>query len=183
MAETLTPVCNFGEPAHDFNLMGVDGKQYTLEQCRGEKGTLVMFLCNHCPFVQAVRTKIVRDTKELLEQGVQSVAIMSNDPSDYPEDSFENMKSVAKKFNFPFPYLLDETQAVAHAYGAVCTPDFFGYNQDLKLQYRGRLDRSGMHKQDKDAPRELFIAMKQIAETKQGPEQQTPSIGCSIKWL
>ena len=183
MTETITPICDFGQAAKEFKLLGIDGKQSTLEQCRGEKGTLIMFICNHCPFVKAIQQKLVRDTQELLQHGVRSVAIMSNDPSDYPEDSFENMKKVAKELNFSFPYLLDETQATAHAYGAVCTPDFFGYNKDLKLQFRGRLDDSGMNQTNENAERELFIAMKQIAETGQGPEHQTPSIGCSIKWL
>ncbi len=128
MVSLETPICDFGLPALDFALPGVDGRVWTLEQCRGEKGLLVMFICNHCPYVKAVRDRLVRDTRELLEYGIKSVAIMSNDTADYPEDSFENMKAVAGQFAFPFPYLLDESQAVAKAYGAVCTPDFFGYN-------------------------------------------------------
>ena len=142
MALTETPVCNFGAPAFDFRLPGVDGKDWTLADCRGAKGTLIMFICNHCPYVQAIQQRLVRDTRELLDYGVKSVAIMSNDTKDYPEDSFANMKKIAKKFSYPFPYLLDETQEVARKYGAVCTPDFFGYNSDLKLQFRGRLDAS-----------------------------------------
>lgn len=182
MVRTTTPVCAFGKPAVDFNLMGVDGRRWTLADCRGERGLLVMFICNHCPYVKAVRERIVRDARELLAYGVKSVAIMSNDPKDYPEDRFENMQAVAKTYDFPFPYLFDETQAVAHAYDAVCTPDFFGYNADLALHYRGRLDASGKAPALEGAPRELFDAMVQIAKTSQGPQEQIPSIGCSIKW-
>ncbi|EGW54336.1 peroxiredoxin-like family 1 protein [endosymbiont of Tevnia jerichonana (vent Tica)] len=142
-----------------------------------------MFICNHCPYVKAIRDRIVRDARELKSLGVNSVAIMSNDPSEYPEDSFENMQRVAEEFDFPFPYLLDQTQAVAKAYGAVCTPDFFGYNASLELQYRGRLDESRKQAAAADVRRDLFEAMKQVAETAQGPQQQIPSMGCSIKWL
>ena len=182
MVRTETPVCEFGKPALDFTLPGVDGRTWSLEECRGPRGLLVMFICNHCPFVQAIRERLVRDTRALRELGVHSVAIMSNDTTDYPEDSFENMQAVAREFGFPFPYLLDDSQAVAKAYGAVCTPDFFGYNSDLELQYRGRLDASGMQPAPADAPRELFEAMRQVAGTGRGPELQTPGIGCSIKW-
>ena len=140
-----------------------------------------MFICNHCPYVKAVRERLVRDCAELAGHGIGSVAIMSNDPDDYPEDSFENMKALATRLSFPVPYLWDETQGVAKAYGAVCTPDFFGYNGKLELQYRGRLDDSGRSPKP-DAPRELFEAMVQVARTGKGPEKQTPSIGCSIKW-
>jgi peroxiredoxin len=182
MVRLETPVCEFGKTALDFKLPGVDGKEWTLEECRGPRGLLVMFICNHCPFVKAIRERLVRDTRELRELGVHSVAIMSNDPVLYEEDSFENMQRVAREYDFPFPYLLDESQAVAKAYGAVCTPDFFGYNSDLKLQYRGRLDASGKEKATGDMPRELFNAMRQVAETGQGPGEQTPSVGCSIKW-
>jgi peroxiredoxin len=166
----------------DFALPGTDGRIWTLEQCRGPRGLLVMFICNHCPFVQAIRERLVRDTRELRDLGVHSVAIMSNDPTLYPEDSFENMRAVATQFDFPFPYIWDETQAVARAYGAVCTPDFFGYNSELELQYRGRLDASGKQPASPDARRDLFEAMRQVAETGQGPREQIPSIGCSIKW-
>lgn len=183
MVSLQTPVCEFGQPAVDFDLPGVDGRNWTLAQCRGEKGLLVMFICNHCPYVKAVRDRIVRDARELQALGINSVAIMSNDPSDYPEDSFDNMKKVAEEFDFPFPYLLDETQAVAKAYGAVCTPDFFGYNADLELQYRGRLDESRKEAAAPDVRRDLFEAMKQVAETGQGPAEQIPSMGCSIKWI
>jgi peroxiredoxin len=175
------PICNFGEPARPFDLMGTDGRRYTLDDVRGPKGLLVMFICNHCPYVKAVLDRIIRDTKELKEHGIGAVAIMANDASQYPEDSVENMKRLAEEKQLPFPYLVDETQEVAQAYGAVCTPDFFGYNKDLKLQYRGRLDAS------KTTPipgaiRELYEAMVQVAETGRGPEHQTPSMGCSIKW-
>jgi peroxiredoxin len=182
MVSLATPVCDFGAPAIGFNLRGVDGELWTLELCRGRKGLLVMFICNHCPYVKAVRSRIVRDTRELLAHGIGSVAIMSNDPTDYPEDSFENMQRVARQYDFPFPYLLDETQEVARAYGAICTPDFFGYNADLQLQYRGRLDASRTEAAPPDARRELFEAMAQIAETGHGPSEQIPSMGCSIKW-
>src|SRR6266404_9729927 len=137
-----TPICDFDKPAPDFSLPGTDGKTWTLADCRGPKGVLVMFICNHCPYVKAVRSRIIRDAKDVRALGFGVVAISSNDAADYPEDSFDNMKKVAREFEYPFPYLYDETQEVAKAYGAVCTPDFFGYNADLKLQYRGRLDES-----------------------------------------
>ena len=140
-----------------------------------------MFICNHCPYVKALRERLVQDCAELAGHGIGSVAIMSNDPSDYPEDSFENMKRIATQFGYPFPYLIDESQDVAKAYGAVCTPDFFGYNAALELRYRGRLDASGRQAAP-DARRELFDAMVQIARTGRGPSEQTASIGCSIKW-
>ena len=182
MVSLETPVCEFGTAAIDFSLPGVDGKNWTLGECRGEKGLLVMFICNHCPYVKAVRERLVRDAKALRELGVNCVAIMSNDPALYEEDSFDNMKRVAEAFDFPFPYLLDETQEVAKAYGAVCTPDFFGYNADLELQYRGRLDASRKETAPEGARRDLFEAMREIAETGEGPRDQIPSMGCSIKW-
>ena len=182
MVSLQTPVCEFGKPAPDFDLPGVDGRHWSRDQCMGEKGLLVMFICNHCPYVKAVIERIVRDATELEALGVNSVAIMSNDPSDYPEDSFDNMKRVAERYAFPFPYLIDESQEVARAYGAVCTPDFFGYNAAGELQYRGRLDASRKETAPADARRELFEAMKQVAETGEGPREQTPSMGCSIKW-
>jgi len=182
MASTETPVCDFGAAAPDFRLPGVDGRVWTRDDCKGERGLLVMFICNHCPYVKAVRDRLVRDARELQALGVNCVAILSNDPSDYPEDSFDNMQRVAAEFDFPFPYLLDESQEVARAYGAVCTPDFFGYNADLELQYRGRLDASRKETAPADTRRDLFEAMKQVAETGQGPREQIPSIGCSIKW-
>lgn len=177
-----TPVCEFGRSAIDFSLPGVDGKTWTLRECAGSRGLLVMFICNHCPYVKAIRERIVRDTLQLQDYGIGSVAIMSNDPADYPEDSFENMQRVAEEFAFPFPYLFDESQEVAGAYGALCTPDFFGYNADLELQYRGRLDASRRQMAPLDARRELFEAMVQVAQTGQGPKEQIPSMGCSIKW-
>ena len=180
MAET-PPVCDFNAPAPDFELIGTDGRRYRRDAVRGPNGLLVMFICNHCPFVKAVLDKIVRDAAELKTQGIGSVAISSNDPTDYPEDSFDNMKAVASRMRFPFPYLWDESQEVARAFGAVCTPDFFGYNSKLGLQYRGRLDDSGRSPKP-DAPRELFDAMLQVVRTSKGPAQQTSSIGCSIKW-
>jgi peroxiredoxin len=182
MVLTETPICDFGKKAPDFSLPGVDGRIWTLEQCKGQNGLLVMFICNHCPYVKAVRERIVRDVEELREHGIHAVAIMSNDPGDYPEDSFENMTIVAEQFGYPFPYLYDETQATARAYGAVCTPDFFGYNKDLELQYRGRLDASRKEAAPPDARRDLFEAMKQVAATGRGPDRQIPSMGCSIKW-
>jgi peroxiredoxin len=177
-----TPICNFGEKAIDFKLLGIDKKQWSLTDCVGRKGLLVMFICNHCPYVKSIQTRLVEDTIKLKDIGVDSVAIMSNDPKDYPEDSFENMQKVAAEFNYPFPYLFDETQEVAKAYGAICTPDFFGYNSALELQYRGRLDASGMKNTEEDLKRDLLEAMTEVANTGQGPKDQIPSMGCSIKW-
>jgi len=176
-----TPVCDFGWKAVDFDLPGVDGKRHSLATARGPNGLLVMFICNHCPYVKAVIDRIIRDCDELKGHGVGSIAIMSNDPAEYAEDSFENMKRVAREKGFPFPYVFDETQKVARAYDAQCTPDFFGFNADLELQYRGRLDASRKDSVP-NARRELFEAMLQIARTGNGPKEQTPSIGCSIKW-
>ena len=182
MVLTQTPICAFGSKAIDFDLPGTDGRNWTLDDCRGENGVLVMFICNHCPYVKAVRERLVDDARELLKHGVKSVAIMPNDPGDYPEDSFENMKKIAAQFDFPFPYLFDETQEIARNYGAVCTPDFFGYNSALELQYRGRLDEGKTELPPPGYARELFNAMTLIAQTGKGPENQTPSMGCSIKW-
>jgi peroxiredoxin len=182
MVSLQPPVCDFDLPAPDFRLPGVDGRHWSLAECSGEKGLLVMFICNHCPYVKSILDRIVRDTLALKQLGINSVAIMSNDPADYPEDSFDNMARVAKEFDFSFPYLWDETQQVARAYGAVCTPDFFGYNAQLGLQYRGRLDESRKEAAAADARRDLFEAMKEVAETGRGPAEQIPSMGCSIKW-
>ena len=182
MVSTQTPICDFDTPAIDFELMGVDGKTYNLQNCQGENGLLVMFICNHCPYVKAIIDRIIRDVKELNTLGVNAVAIMSNNPDEYAEDSFENMQSIAKELNFPFPYLLDTTQEVAKTYGAVCTPDFFGYNAELKLQYRGRLDASNKNSAPAEVKRDLFEAMAQVANTGKGPAEQIPSMGCSIKW-
>ncbi len=182
MASTETPVCEFGKPAVDFDLPGVDGQRWNLAKCRGDNGLLVMFICNHCPYVKAVQDRIVRDVRELAGFGIKAVAIMSNDPTDYPEDSFDHMKQVSETHAYPFPYLYDETQEIAKAYGAVCTPDFFGFNGQLELQYRGRLDASRRETAPPDVRRDLFEAMKQVALTGQGPAEQIPSMGCSIKW-
>jgi peroxiredoxin len=180
MALTETPVCDFGLKAPNFSLLGVDGRIWTLEECIGEKGVLVMFICNHCPYVKAVQDRLVRVVSELQAWGIGAAAIQSNDPAEYPEDSFDNMKIVAKRLGFSFPYLFDETQAIAKAYGAVCTPDFFGYNRNL--QYRGRLDASSKDSAPHYVRRDLFEAMKQVALTGIGPDGQIPSVGCSIKW-
>jgi peroxiredoxin len=171
-----------GTPAPDFALPGVDGNIHTRDSCRGENGLLVVFMCNHCPYVKAVLDRIVRDARDLARLGVGTVGISANDPVAYPEDSFEQMKRVAREHTLPFPYLYDETQQVARAYGAVCTPDFFGFNSQLELQYRGRLDASRREPAPADAPRELFEAMKMIATLGYGPVVQQPSMGCSIKW-
>jgi peroxiredoxin len=181
MAAQSEPL-NPGAPAPDFSLPGVDGRTWTRDQCRGPNGLLVMFICNHCPYVQAVIDRIVRDTRELAPLGVGVVAISANDPAAYPEDSFENMAKLTRRLEFPFPYLYDESQDVARAHGAVCTPDFFGFNAALELQYRGRLDASRRDPAPPGARRELFEAMKLVAATGKGPAEQLPSIGCSIKW-
>lgn len=181
MASLQSPLAGLGAKAPDFDLPGTDGVRRNLGSSRGPNGLLVMFICNHCPYVKAVRERIVRDCEQLAGHGIGSIAIMSNDPADYPEDSFENMKRVAAEFGYPFPYVLDKTQEVARAFGAVCTPDFFGYNAALELQYRGRLDAS-KREPAPHAPRELYDAMVQIARTGRGPSSQTRSIGCSIKW-
>jgi len=177
-----TLACEFGAKAPDFDLPGVDNRNWSLQQCMGKNGLVVMFICNHCPYVIAVRDRIVRDTHELKTLGISSVAIMSNDTLAYPDDSFENMKRIAKEYHFDFPYLLDESQSIAKAYGAVCTPDFFGYNANFELQYRGRLDASRTEAAPADTIRDLFEAMKRVAASGKGPEQQIPGIGCSIKW-
>jgi len=177
-----TPICDFGWKAPSFTLPGVDGKTYSLEELKGPNGTLVMFICNHCPYVKSVIDRIVRDAGALRALGINTVAICSNDATTHPDDSFDNMKRFAHEHAFTFPYLHDESQDVARAYDAVCTPDFFGFNGALELQYRGRLDASGREPASPDVRRELFEAMKQVAETGHGPREQTPSIGCSIKW-
>jgi len=181
MAEE-TPVCDFGWKAPSFTLPGTDRKTYSLEQLRGPNGTLVMFICNHCPYVKAVIDRIVRDVNELKPFGVGAVAICANDTVHYPEDSFDNMKHFAKAHRFTFPYLFDESQDVARAYDAACTPDFFGFNEQLELQYRGRLDASRKEAAPLSVRRDLFEAMKDVAATGRGPRNQIPSIGCSIKW-
>jgi len=175
------PICNFGWHAVDFDLPATDGKRYRLADVSGPKGTVVMFICNHCPYVKAVLDRIVRDAVELKAQGIGSVAICANDAADYPEDSFDNMKRVARDLRFPFPYLWDESQQVARSYGAVCTPDFFGFNAKLELPYRGRLDASRTSPVP-NARRDLLEAMVQVAGTGKGPTEQISSMGCSIKW-
>lgn len=180
---TTAAVCDFDAPAPDFALPDVlTGGIVTLTDVAGPNGTLVMFICNHCPYVQAILGKIIRDAHDLRALGVGVVAISANDPASYPEDGPEAMAALARTHSFPFAYLHDADQSVARAYNAACTPDFFGYNNDLNLQYRGRLDSSGRQPGPDDAPRELFEAMRQIAMTGEGPRDQTPSIGCSIKW-
>ena len=181
MVRMETPVCDFGWKAPDFTLPGVDGRTYSLQDVAGPNGLLVMFICNHCPYVKAVIQRIVRDVAELETLGIGAIAIMSNDPAEYPEDSFENMQRVAADLAFPMPYVIDASQEVARRYGAVCTPDFFGFDRSLGLQYRGRLDAS-RKETAADARRDLFEAMKQVAATQKGPAEQIPSMGCSIKW-
>ena len=181
MASINPPVCNFGWQAPNFDLTATDGTRHNLQQSMGKNGLLVMFICNHCPYVKAILPRLIHDARELQTLGVNTVAIMSNDPSEYPEDSVDNMQKIAREMAFPFPYLLDDTQAVAKAYGAVCTPDFFGFNNQFALQYRGRFDES-RKETALQSTRDLFHAMRQIAETGQGPSEQIASIGCSIKW-
>ncbi len=176
-----TPICDFGWQAPEFHLEGIDGRSYSLEDVRGAKGTLVIFICNHCPYVRSVIDRIVRDVAALKDEGIGAVAIMANDTEAYPEDSFDNMKRFAEQHRFNFPYLIDRTQEVARAYDAVCTPDFFGFNEGLGLQYRGRLDES-KREAVPGARRELYEAMVQVAETGEGPKDQISSMGCSIKW-
>jgi peroxiredoxin len=177
----ISPTGQLGFRAPPFDLPGVDGRNHTLESVRGTNGVLVMFICNHCPYVKAVMDKIVRDARDLAAHDIGSIAIMTNDPAEYPEDSFDNMKTVAARHGFTFPYVVDEMQDIGRAYGAVCTPDFFGFDSRLELAYRGRLDASG-RSPDPNAARELYDAMLQVARTGKGPAKQTPSVGCSIKW-
>jgi len=178
-----TPICDFGQAAKSFELKSTNNEIIKLDDVKGTNGTLVMFICNHCPYVKAVIKDIVEDCKNLKELGVTAVAICSNDAINYPEDSFENMIEFSRKHQFNFPYLIDETQNVAKSYDAVCTPDFFGYNNNLELQYRGRIRELDNLKPVRAGDSDLFIAMKQIAETTKGPETQIPSVGCGIKWL
>ena len=182
MSLTKTPICDFGKKAKSFQLKSTDNKIISLNDIKGDKGTLIMFICNHCPYVKAVIEDIVEDTNKLSDFGIKSLAICSNDVINYPEDSFENMIKFSKRNNFNFPYLVDETQEIAKAYDAVCTPDFFGYNKNLELQYRGRLRELKNLIPVKDVESDLLKAMKQIAETSEGPKEQIPSAGCSIKW-
>lgn len=182
MPPTPTPVCDFGAPAPPFDLVATDGSKYSLSDVAGERGTLIVFMCNHCPYVRAVADRLVATARTLIDEGIGVAGIMPNDTDAYPEDGFDEMVATAAAWGLPFPYLLDETQAVARAYGAVCTPDFFGYNAALELQYRGRLDASRKDPAPSDARNELLEAMRTIAATGRGPREQTPSMGCSIKW-
>ena len=182
MALEKTPLCNFGEKAQDFNLKNIDEIHYDLKSLMGEKGTLIMFICNHCPYVKAIAKEISETAKILKNYNINSIAIMSNDTKNYPEDSFENMKTFAKENKFNFPYLIDETQNIAKEYRAVCTPDFFGYNSDLELQYRGRLRALKDLTPVQDSENELLKAMISISDTGKGPREQNPSMGCNIKW-
>jgi len=183
MTLTKTPICNFGEKAKDFNLLSTEKKKMSLDMVKGDNGTLVMFICNHCPYVKAVIKDIVEDVKFLEDLGIKSVAIMSNDVKNYPEDSFENMTSFSKLHNFSFPYLIDDTQQIAKDYDAVCTPDFFGYNKNLELQYRGRIRELKDLKPVTQGNSDLRTAMKLVAESGKGPKNQIPSMGCNIKWF
>ena len=183
MALTKTPVCDFGKKAKDFKLKSINNKIITLNDIKGEKATLIMFICNHCPYVKAIIKDLAKDCNELKNDGINSVAIMSNDTKNYPEDSFDNMIKFAENNKFGnINYLFDETQEIAKKYGAVCTPDFFGYNRNLELQYRGRFRELKDLKPIKNGDSDLKIAMKIIAKTQKGPDEQTPSMGCNIKW-
>jgi len=183
MTLTETPICNFGEKAKKFALISTDNKKISLNDVKGKNGTLVMFICNHCPYVKAIIKNIVEDVKYLETLNIKSVAIMSNDVKNYPEDSFENMIAFSKLNNFSFPYLFDETQKIAKDYGAVCTPDFFGYNSNLELQYRGRIRELKNLKPVIKGDSDLMTAMKLIAKSGKGPKKQIPSMGCNIKWF
>ena len=183
MSLTKTPICNFGEEAKDFKLVSTENKKVSLDDIKGKNGILIMFICNHCPYVKAVINDIVEDTKYLESLEIKSAAIMSNDVENYPEDSFDNMIAFSKSNNFSFPYLFDETQDVAKNYGAVCTPDFFGYNKNLELQYRGRIRELKNLKPVRKGDSDLRIAMEQISTSGQGPKKQIPSMGCNIKWF
>ncbi len=182
MGETYTPECDFNTKAQDFELKNTDGKFYKLDELVGDKATLIMFICNHCPYVKSILEQLVVEASVLQKKGVACIAINSNDSSQYPEDSFENMKKISRKFGFSFPYLLDDTQTVAQSYKAVCTPDFFGYNTELELLYRGRFDDRKTSKQMSANSSDLFKGMIEIARTGKAPLNQIPSVGCSIKW-
>ena len=183
MVLTKTPICNFEEKAHDFNLKGVSNNFYKLENCIGTNGTVIMFICNHCPYVKAIIKDLVEDINKLDKIGIKTVAIMSNDTKNYPEDSFDHMLTFSNLNKFTFPYLFDETQEVAKKFGAVCTPDFFGYNKDLKLQYRGRFRELRELMPIKKGDSDLKLAMEMVNKTQNGPKKQIPSMGCSIKWF
>ena len=184
MALTKTPICNFGQKAENFKLKSINDELISLEDIKGTNGTLIMFICNHCPYVKAIIKDLVEDCKKLKEDGINSVAIMSNDTKNYPEDSFDKMIQFANDNNFEdINYLIDETQEIAKKYGAVCTPDFFGYNKNLELQYRGRIRELKNLNPVRDGGRDLKLAMKMISRTQKGPVKQIPSMGCNIKWF
>ena len=183
MSLTKTPICNFGEKAKNFDLLSTENKKTSLENIEGKNGTLIMFICNHCPYVKAVIKDVVEDVKYLENFGIKSTAILSNDVKNYPEDSFENMISFSKLHNFSFPYIIDDSQEIAKEYGAVCTPDFFGYNKNIELQYRGRIRELKNLKPVIKGDSDLMTAMKLIAESGKGPKKQIPSMGCNIKWF
>ena len=184
MALTKTPVCDFGKKAEDFKLKSINNNVLTLKDIKGDKATLIMFICNHCPYVKAIIKDLAKDCNELKNDGISSVAIMSNDTKNYPEDSFDNMIKFADNNNFGSTnYLFDETQEIAKKYGAVCTPDFFGYNRKLELQYRGRFRELKDLKPVNNGDSDLKIAMRMVAQTQKGPDEQIPSMGCNIKWF
>ncbi len=184
MALTKTPVCDFGKKAEKFKLKSINNKLISLDDIKGEKATLIMFICNHCPYVKAIIKDLAKDCNELKKEGINSVAIMSNDTKNYPEDSFENMIEFAKTNEFgETSYLIDETQEIAKKYGAVCTPDFFGYNKNLELQYRGRYKELKNLKPINNEDSDLKVSMRMIGQTQKGPDEQIPSMGCNIKWF
>ena len=182
LVSITTPLCNIGWKAKDFNLLGVDGKYWTPAKAIGENGLVVMFICNHCPYVKAIFDRLILDLAELKKIGINAVAISSNDPTNYPEDSYVNMKKISELKMFDFPYLFDESQEVARAYNAICTPDFFGFNESLELQYRGRFDSTGRGEPTEGNERDRFNAMTLVSKTRSGPTKQFHSVGCSIKW-
>jgi peroxiredoxin len=182
MVSLIPPVCQFGWKAKDFELPSVDGSLWNLQKSMGKNGLLVMFICNHCPYVKSILPRLVNDTKELISYGINTIAISANDVENYPEDSFELMRDLSVKHNFSFPYCYDESQDIAKSFNAICTPDFFGFNRNFELQYRGRFDSTGRGELSENNERDLFKAMTMIAETQKGPENQISSIGCSIKW-
>jgi peroxiredoxin len=181
MVLTETPICDFGWKPNDFKLLNIDGNYFSLSDLQGENGLVIVFACNHCPYVIAIQDTLIKDAQTLEEMGINLALINSNDAIKYPDDSYEKMQLTAQQKNYPFPYLYDETQQVAKSWGAVCTPDFFGFNQNLELQYRGRLDSSGKIG-DPNSRRDLVLAMQEMIETGKGPVEQIPSMGCSIKW-
>ena len=183
MVSLNTPLCDFGLKAKPFSLLGIDNKLWTLDKAKGENGLLIMFICNHCPYVKAILPRLINDLSELQKYGINSIAISSNDVVNYPQDSFEEMKKLSVLYSFTFPYIFDESQSIAKSYNAICTPDFFGFNRELELQYRGRFDSTGREETPPiDNKKDLYEAMKLISKTQKGPEIQSSSIGCSLKW-